>query len=147
MKSTLKKEIIDYYDFVKSEIDIKSQEILCNQNIDDVKKKDILDIYANMINQCECLFEKNIDEINDYFENHNITDGEYDSVDDAENIKANVLSCYCSFIQNNLLKDHMRLKNKIGILFITDWYLDRNQLNYLKYVLFEFILYSFYKFN
>lgn len=147
MKSTLKKEIIDYYDFVKSEIDIKSQEILCNQNIDDVKKKDILDIYANMINQCECLFEKNIDEINDYFENHNITDGEYDCVDDAENIKANVLSCYCGFIQNNLLKDHMRLKNKIGILFITDWYLDRNQLNYLKYVLFEFILYSFYKFN
>jgi hypothetical protein len=132
IKSKLKKEIIDYYDMVKSEIDIRSQEILFNQSIDDAKKKDTFDVYTKMIAECEQLFEKNIVEINDYFEKVDLL--EELVVDDADEIKTNILSGYCSFVRNDLLKDDLKLKNKIGILFITDWYMDKNQLNYLKYV-------------
>ncbi len=130
IKSTLKKEIIDYYDLIKSEIDIKSQEILSNPSFNDEKKEALFDIYLKMIKECEQLFEKNIEEINNYFEQN--VEADLLTNLDIEDIKTNILSGYCSFIRSNLLKDQMKLNNKIGILFITDWYLDKNQLNYLK---------------
>ena len=51
-----------------------------------------------------------------------------------EDIKSNAFSKYCTFINGDYLKDDLKDKFKIGIFIECDWYLNNNQINYLKYL-------------
>ena len=65
LKYEIKNELIEYYETIKFEIDIKSQQLLL---IDKKNDSDVLDSYLKLIGRVECIFNQNIDEINNYFE-------------------------------------------------------------------------------
>jgi hypothetical protein len=161
-KSNIKLDLIKYYDATKSDIDIVAQEQLCNDpnpsnntqspsslendtlNLNNpIKKKErIFHINKNLINLVEVMFENNIKEIDRYFANiekehtnsttNNNNDTTSNNLNDRENIKLKVLTSYCLFISRDKLKDEFKRLVTLGILIITDWYLDENQINFLR---------------
>jgi hypothetical protein len=91
----------------------------------DYYKEHIVKLNMDYINKIDEIFNQNIYSINNYFENkQNIIE-----LFDKEKMKMKLINKYCYFINNDLLKKKI---NPIGLLIITDWYLDENQINYLK---------------
>jgi hypothetical protein len=147
-KSNLKINLIKYYDATKSDIDIAAQELLCNVNNIDIigknaqspsqndpikRREKILDINKNLINFVEIMFENNIKEIDKYFANieKEHTNNNNNNIN-REDINMKSLTCYCIFISRDKLKDEFKRLVMLGILIITDWYLDENQINFLR---------------
>lgn len=148
IKGELKSELIEYYDLVKTEIDIQAQKqlleldnLLMNDDTQKInhidmndienKRKEILKINIEFIKYVDELFDKNMNEINCYF-----TENCPSNMDilNKEEIKSNVLKNYCVFVCNDYLKNDLKDLYLIGVLLITDWYLNKNEVQYLKYV-------------
>ena len=156
-KSNIKQNLIKYYDTTKSDIDIAAQQILCNdlyisnnhENDNDdeqsplesntikindpIKKREkILDINKKLINLVEVMFENNMKEIDRYFVNiekeHTMTN----TANNIEDIKLKSLTSYCIFISRDKLKDEFKRLVTLGILITTDWFLDDNQIYFLR---------------
>ena len=51
---------------------------------------------------------------------------------DKEEIKRAVFNGYCLYINAESLKNQFRDGNLLGLLITSDFYLDENQLNFLK---------------
>ncbi len=51
---------------------------------------------------------------------------------DKEEIKMIALKSYCAFYPNPKLNDNIKFLNPLGVFVSTDWYLNENQLNYLR---------------
>jgi hypothetical protein len=153
IKSDLKKELIKHYDTVKSEIDIVAQQILCFQlaiNPDDTnlvainrvktEREKILEVNLRLIKLVESLLEQNLKEIDAFFANEaeNCVDLLQLNKSAAtgtikEEIKSKALTVYCYFTSKaNLKNDFVKLV-LLGVLIVTDWYLDENQINYLRF--------------
>jgi hypothetical protein len=98
--------------------------------IDKKNDSDVLDSYLKLIGRVECIFNQNIDEINNYFEKNVKFINE--TSQNKEDIKSNAFGKYCTFINGDYLKIDLKEKFKIGIFIECDWYLNRNQINYLK---------------
>jgi hypothetical protein len=128
LKHEIIKELIEYYDTIKFEIDIKSQRLLLINKQND---SDVLDLYMKLIERVEYIFDQNIKEINNYFGKN----AKYinETCPSKEDIKSNAFTKYCTFIDGDCLKVDLRDKFKIGIFIECDWYLNKNQINYLKY--------------
>ncbi len=60
----LKKSLIDQYDLVKSKIDIDAQTALLEMT-DQTKKDQLLAVNIQLINECEHLFNTNMNDINE----------------------------------------------------------------------------------
>ncbi len=127
LKYEIKNELIEYYDTIKFEIDIKSQRLLLINKQND---SDVLDLYLRLIERVEYITNQNINEINDYFEKN--TNYINETCPNKEDIKSNAFSKYCTFINGDYLKVDLKDKFKIGIFIECDWYLNKNQINYLK---------------
>ena len=123
----IKSELIEYYDAIKFEIDIKSQRLLLINN-----DSNVLDLYLKLIERVEFIFNQNIDDVNSYFDKNAKYINETNM--NKEDIKSNAFSKYCTFINGDYLKDDLKDKFKIGIFIECDWYLNNNQINYLKYL-------------
>lgn len=136
LKSDIKLDLINYYDSIKFEIDIIAQKQLStneksSSNLKN-EQENLIELNKYLIERVDCLFDSNCIQIDEYFSkitNRNENDAK-------ENVKINALKNYCSFISNACLKKEYKNKNQIGLLIITDWYLDQNQLNYIKYIYF-----------
>jgi hypothetical protein len=135
IKLAIKLDFIKYFDDLKFEIDIKAQEMLCDQSLDENSKEEILKINLNLLERVDEIFNNNLNLINNFFEDCQqlINQDKHILDKDKEEIKMMVLNSYCYFINADLLKKKW---NQLGLLIISDWYLDENQLNYLRYVTF-----------
>ena len=129
LQSEIKVDLINYFDGLKFDIDIKAQEILCNDSLADYYKEHIVKLNMDYIDKIDEIFNQNIYFINDFFENKQSIITDCPELFDKEKLKMKLINKYCYFINNDLLKKKI---NPIGLLIITDWYLDENQINYLK---------------
>jgi hypothetical protein len=122
IKSALKQELIQYYEKIKSNVDIKSQRILLNEEITNERTM-ILEIYKSFIQSIDEICDKNMCDINGYNE----------IINDKDSIKKNILKSYCIYIQNILeLDDECNTMYPIGILITFDWYPSENEIQFLK---------------
>jgi hypothetical protein len=134
-KGDLKQELIEYYENIKNQIDIKSQGILLK--IDkylDQKKTDIsqerineINVYRQMILKINKSFVQSIDETCD----KNMCDvNNYNGIiNDKDYIKKNILKSYCLHIEN---QNKSKIKYPIGIIITFDWYPSENEIRFLK---------------
>jgi Leucine-rich repeat (LRR) protein len=129
IKSDIKSDLINYFDGLKFDIDIKAQEILCNESLADYFKEHILKLNMDLMDKIDEIFNNNMNLVNNYFESHKPSASENQESLDKEKMKMKIINSYCYFINNDLLKKKI---NPLGLLIITDWYLDDNQINYLK---------------
>lgn len=130
----IKKELISYYDTIKSEIDIKALEILKylrkvnntnNQEDSEIEEK-IIKKNEKLIKQVEKVFDLNLEQVNRYFK-------EFDVLYHNEKIKRIALKDYIIYVKPDELND--KLKNsdtKLGLLLQFEWYIDESQINFIK---------------
>jgi hypothetical protein len=132
LKAQIKFELIQYYDKIKSEIDISAQiklvdiekSICKDDNGEKIKKIHIYN--AQFIETVDNFFNLNCQEIDDFFKNNHLI-----YLMDIEEIKKKALKCYVAFFSLNKLNDELLDEQIIGILISVDWYLDQNQINFL----------------
>ena len=130
----IKKELISYYDTIKSEIDIKALEILKylrkvnntnNQEDSEIEEK-IIKKNEKLIKQVEKVFDLNLEQVNRHFK-------EFDVLYHNEKIKRIALKDYIIYVKPDELND--KLKNsdtKLGLLLQFEWYIDESQMNFIK---------------
>jgi hypothetical protein len=120
----LKKSLIDYYDRIKSEIDIEVQLQLLK--IDYQKERDkLLKINLVLVNECDRLCDANMKEINAAA----LTKA---TLDEQEVIRHHcAYKPYKNVYHKKRYRSIYHKKPSIGLLIVTDWFLDENQLKFL----------------
>jgi hypothetical protein len=136
LKIEIKKELISYYDTIKSEIDIKTIELVesfakSNNSTHENNGSEYEIIKCNkiLIQLIEKTFNLNIEQIN-----RHLNDSDNNNIfDNKEKIKRNALKNYAIYIKSNELKEKFRISNsRLGILLQSNWYIDENQLIFIK---------------
>ena len=145
LKSEIKIDLIHYFNEVKSEIDIIAQETLNTIDLNKEKngtndseisstKEKLLRINTNLVDLVEKIYNEDTIIIEKYFSN-NIQN--IDSVStNKEKINASELIGYCLFVNKTNLKNELKQKVTLGVLVVTDWYLDQNQRNFIRWLIF-----------
>jgi hypothetical protein len=126
LRGELKLYLIKYFDGVQSEIDIQAQEKLEKLEDGSEMKDEVLKLNINMVDKVKEVHDKNSKAVEDYFNSR-----EQLETTDLEELKAKILNGFCVFYnkKDNFWSDSTLL---LGMLIVTDWYLDQNQLNYLR---------------
>jgi hypothetical protein len=124
----LKKSLIDYYDRIKSEIDIEVQLQLLEIE-DQTERDELLKINLVLVNECDRLCDANMTEIN-------AATLTMTTLDERE-----VIRHHCAFIpyknlskffHKNIIFWPANLRQpSIGLLIVTDWFMEKNQLDFL----------------
>lgn len=128
MKHQLKTQLILYFDAIKCDIDIQSQKFLMDDSTDEEKRKEILNLNQFLIEKAESLFEKNSIDLETYFNQNDLINCE--SAD--EYIRKNAFKQYCIFIEGESLRSELKDSNPIGILVITDFYINQGQQSFIR---------------
>ena len=138
LKEDIKKQLIEYYERIKSEIDIKGFELLESlskrRNAKDRDNTSFIIIKLNeyLVNQIDSHLDKNLNEINEYFNSDLIKNL---NTSNQEDVKRNVLKSYLIYFDFNESMNYLIKqldKYGFGLLFEFEWYLDENQQNYVK---------------
>jgi hypothetical protein len=128
----VKRDFINYFDNVKFEVDIKAQELLAQLSDGSIERAKVLKVNLKMIELIEKLFEANMARLNDLAVLATIRPNENSDQYDKEAIKTDLAAGSCVFIRSEELDKSIKIDNRIGLIILTDWYLDENQLNYIK---------------
>jgi hypothetical protein len=139
LKCQIKLDLINYFDAIKSEIDICAFNVLKDiESSLSTNKSDVLDnvykLNQEMIDIVNKIYENNTICVNDFFQT--LTEQEKLSMNNLNknDIKRFVLNGYCFYINIESLKHQFRDGNLLGLLIISDFYLDENLLNFLRLV-------------
>ena len=137
LKEDIKKQLIEYYERIKSEIDIKGFELLESLSKRNAKDRDntsfiIIKLNEYLVNQIDSHLDKNLNEINEYFNSDLIKNL---NTSNQEDVRRNVLKSYLIYFDFNESMNYLIKqldKYGFGLLFEFEWYLDENQQNYVK---------------
>jgi hypothetical protein len=125
IKGEIKLDLIRYYDTLRSDVDLIAQEeIIYNKN------QTVIEINLDLIKKIDFIFNLNCKQIDEFFTKTSEQDIEQL---DKEDIKALVLTQYCSFVSNKVLNKNYKNKNDLGVFITSDWYLNPNQLDFIRY--------------
>jgi hypothetical protein len=133
--SILKHELIDYYESLKFEIDIKVQLILnqtpssSSSSTPDDSQTKLMIIEENqyLIQQIDRVCDSNLIDINSYIQNeHHQTKLFVDAPNQKENIKREALKSYLIRI------DHEDYET-FGLYLEFDWYVNKKQADFIEY--------------
>jgi hypothetical protein len=154
VKEKIKRDLINYYDSLKSDIDIDIQETLIKEStLNENLKNELIEINKKLIDKVDLNLNQSMDEINKYFSSLLQLTSLFSNINDLNNffddshgiflnnsnkidltsIKMTALNKYCIYI--NRAKINAKFANgkfPIGILISFDWYPTENQLNYAK---------------
>jgi hypothetical protein len=122
LKGELKRYLIDYFDGVKFEVDIQAQTLFLKFEEGSKMRDDVFKMNQVMVDKAKEIYEKNSKSVDDYFNSR-----EQLETNDLEELKAKILNGFCVFYCKDSSLDPEIL---LGMLIVTDWYLDQNQLNY-----------------
>lgn len=141
LKIEIKNELINYYDDLKFEIDIRVQEILISidrklaensakteQNKLENVRKDLLKANITFINTIDETCNKNLIDIEKYFHQSKST-----SIN-KEEIKSIALNDYCVFINSDWEPAKENDLLQVGNLFKLDWYANKNVCRYIEFL-------------
>ena len=154
VKEKIKRDLINYYDSLKSDIDIDIQETLIKEStLNENLKNELIEINKKLIDKVDLNLNQSMDEINKYFSSLLQLTSLFSNINDLNNffddshgillnnsnkidltsIKMTALNKYCIYIKR--AKINAKFANgkfPIGILISFDWYPTENQLNYTK---------------
>ncbi len=131
LRDQLKLYLIEYFDGVKFGIDIQAQKLLEKLEDGSQMREDVLKMNMVMLDKVKEIHGKNSKAVDDYFDSR-----EQVETNDLEELKEVILNGFCVFYnkEDNFWLDTTLL---LGILIVTDWYLDKNQLNCLRCLYFK----------
>lgn len=124
LKFLIKEELIEYFEDVISRCDLAAQAIFLSGHNDESLHNTHQEIVSNIKDTLEiCMSDIN--------KKQNVV---YKSF---EKLKYNLISRHCFYVEN--VHDHRSYP--LGILVVADWYFDKNEMEFLRLVIFvEFFL-------
>ena len=125
-------EFIEYFDIEKNEVDIKAQKLMENLSEKSIERAKVVEVNDKMIVSIKKLLDANCARLRDRAVLATIRSSENTDIYDKEAIKADLTTGFCVFIKSDDLDESISIDNPIGLLIVTDWYLDQNQLDYIK---------------
>jgi hypothetical protein len=137
LRGQLKLYLIDYFDGIKFEIDIQAQKSIEKLKYWPKMREDVLKINLNMVDKVKEIYENNSKAVDDYFNSRDQIETK-----DLEELKSIIFNGFCVLFNK---EDHFWYYEDdifIGLLIVTDWYLDQNQLDYLRclfFIIFEYL--------
>ncbi len=150
IKAEMKKEVLNYYDEIKSEIDISGQLLLTrldkskktspinapvdglvNEETYGIEKADVLVIYDSMIKKVDQVCESNLTELNIYFKN--ISENNISHLSRID-IKEKFLKYKLIYFKPSELNDESNELDlyDLGLLIYYESSLNDNQLSYIR---------------
>lgn len=137
MISETKRDLIEYYDLIKSQIDVTSQTLFINIATDhsdiDNDQEDENELTKTQLLEMNLEYVRVIDEICD----QNMLDLSRDNIKNYENketLKRDVLTKYCIYIINDELNSKNQSSFPIGSLICCDYYLTKAEDIYIRSV-------------
>ena len=127
----MKKKLIEYFDDIQFQIDIDAQALLgsSGEENDEEKRRKILSINEEMIEIVQNMLHSNVMKVNEYiFEDKVLRQREDHAF--KENLKRELFDKYAFYFKYQIYPRDLHRVHRV--LLMTDWYLDRNQLEYLK---------------
>jgi hypothetical protein len=139
IKGQIKKELIDFYDSLSNKIDIRAQRLLLSfenksQKENDIKR--INELNSKLIKRIEKVLDSSLDQVNYYFEN--LQTNIDPSITTIPYLRENVLKSHFNYLEfQDVDEVHKSIKaNELGILIESDWFLEQNQLYFIRHVCF-----------
>ena len=129
-----KKKFIERNDEYTFTIDIVGQKELNKliaENVDDKDVKNLTQQYALIIKLVKIIFDKSLDELNDFIRNLNNNENEID-IEDVDSFIKEIISSSCFYMSNYDLNYICVDRNRLGIFITFDWYMNDNQYNFLR---------------
>ena len=125
LRGELKLYLIEYFDGVQFEIDIQAQKLLEKLEDGSKMRADVLKMNLIMLDKVKEIYEKNSKAVDEYFNSIDQVE-----TNNLEELKSIIFNGFCVFYnkKDNFWSDSTLL---IGMLIVTDFYLDQNQLDYL----------------
>ena len=145
LKEKIKRDLINHYDLVKSQIDIDIQEnfIKPDSNLADNLIYELVELNKELIDKVDSNSDQSMNEINNYFNSLNNLYSNIEDLNsfkllnksiDESSIKMTALNKYCLYISKaNLNSIFSNGKIRHGILISLNWYPSENEVNYTKY--------------
>ncbi len=125
---SIRKEQISHFDDVQFAIDIQSQTTLLSTT-DPKERERIEQLNQKMVDLVKRLHDENVKAIKEY--RNSPREEKFPSI---EHLKAAILKGDCVYFDREALGPDLLTKSSIGFLLVTDWYLDENQIKYLRLV-------------
>jgi hypothetical protein len=132
-QNEIKKELIEYYDSLKFAIDIKVQEKLKHEKpLDEQDQSNrllLLEENVYLVEQIDRVLDSNLNDVNNFFDQCKEDElvelnTKFENANDE--IKRRALKSYIVCIK---YKNH----ELFGLHFEFEWYIDQNQLNFIKF--------------
>jgi hypothetical protein len=125
LKREIKFDLLNYYDSMKSEIDLFGQTMILRDSSIFNNKSEIRDFkntYLKIIETIDSICDCNMNEINNYFQHNQI-------IENKKTVCRKIISKYCLFIDraSNIIKE-----DSFTVFLTFDWYLNENETNYAK---------------
>ena len=128
LKIAIKKDLIKYYENIKSNLDITAQMLLMENSLES-KVKEISNENVFLSEQIDKVCDSNLNDINEYFDDFNsfevLTDNNKVSESSIkEEIKKKALKSYLVCIESDDYPD-------FDLYLQFEWYIDKKQFDYL----------------
>lgn len=117
-------DLINYYELLINKLDVAIQSV--SKSISDTKQlTDLFRINDEAANAIQVVMKRNLLDLDAFFRSN----GESLNPADFEEIKSKALNDYCIYIETAIDRE----KNPFGILVISDWFIDQNERNFIRF--------------
>lgn len=127
-KSMISLDLMNYYNKIKYDLDKDVKSKLSDYSTDDILREMIINLNRKMCIKINKAIELNMLELNQFFTSNTSSL----KSNDKEHMKMLIIKSFCYYLPNITLNSNLQQNNGIGMFISTDWYLDCNQINYIK---------------
>ena len=122
----LKNEIIDYYDLIKSDVDLKTQlKLILKKEKLGNNREIFMNNYKILIDKIENLLSSSLNQLNTYFSSFEFSNTFLKPNDIKEQIKSDAVKCHCVYLPTQIVNNDNNdtSLDGLGKLIVTNWYL------------------------
>ena len=127
-KSMISLDLMNCYNKIKYDLDKDVKSKLSDYSTDDILREMIINLNRKICIKINKAIELNMLELNQFFTSNTSSL----KSNDKEHMKMLFIKSFCYYLPNTTLNSNLQQNNGIGMFISTDWYLDCNQINYIK---------------
>lgn len=127
-KSMISLDLMNCYNKIKYDLDKDVKSKLSDYSTDDILREMIINLNRKICIKINKAIELNMLELNQFFTSNTSSL----KSNDKEHMKMLFIKSFCYYLPNITLNSNLQQNNGIGMFISTDWYLDCNQINYIK---------------
>jgi hypothetical protein len=115
--------LINYYESLTNKLDVAIQNISAT-TLDPKQLNELFEVNEEAVDAIKVVMKRNLNDLDIFLKTNSISD-----VTTEEHIKSRALNDFCIYIESPIDRE----KNPFGILIVSDWFIDQNERNLIRY--------------